>query len=204
MSISRYATVSFRSIQGLALALALVAGAVTALGQPARADDAAVDYVKRVAKDLIAANHAGSMQAFSTALSTHAHVQAIGTYALGSYRPNLKPADRDTYFAGMIRFISRYAATESQKYSVSSLQVTGPAMRTASGIVVDSKVLMRDGQSYDVQWLLQPAADGYRIRDAKVQVLLADYWMTPFLKDLFEKYIVENGSVQALVVALNR
>ena len=37
-----------------------------------------------------------------------------------------------------------------------------------------------------------------------VQVLLADYWMTPFLKDLFEKYIAENGSVQALVVALSR
>ena len=104
----------------------------------------------------------------------------------------------------MVRFILRYAATESGKYQVASLQITGPASKTSNGVVVDSKVIMKDGQSYDVQWLLQSAGAGYRIRDAKVQVLLGDYWMTPFLKDLFEKYISENGSVQALVVALNR
>ena len=193
-----------RGARGLLLAVAVIAAGLAVPGQAARADDSAVEYIKRVSRELIAANHTGSMQAFSTALNSHSHVQAIGTYALGSYRPKLQPADRDGYFAGMIRFISRYAATESQKYQVASLQITGPGSRTASGVVVDSKVIMKDGQSFDVQWLLQPVAGGYRIRDAKVQVLLADYWMTPFLKDLFEKYIAENGSVQALVVALNR
>ena len=204
MSIVRFATVLLRPAPSLLFALCLMAVGLIGQGQRARAEDAAVDYVKRVARELIAANHAGSMQGFTTAFNNHAHVQAIGTYALGSYRPNLKPTDRDSYFAGMIRFISRYAASESQKYQVNTIQVIGPASRTSSGVVVDSKVIMRDGQSYDVQWLLQPANGGYKIRDAKVQVLLGDYWMTPFLKDLFEKYIADNGSVQALVVALNR
>ena len=193
-----------RTVSQVLLAVAVV---MLAIGSPlhsARAQDSATDYVKRVARELIAANKSGSAQAFADTLNAHSHVQAIGTYALGSYRPNLKPADRDGYFAGMVRFISRYAATESQKYHIANFEIVGPASRTSSGVVVDSKVHLRDGQSYDVQWLLQSAGGGYRIRDAKVQVLLGDYWMTPFLKDLFEKYIAENGSVTALVVALNR
>jgi hypothetical protein len=104
----------------------------------------------------------------------------------------------------MVRFISRYAANESQKYQVSHAQFLGPAYRTKSGTMVDTRVHLKSGQAYDVQWLLQPAGKGYRVRDARVQVVLGDYWMTPFLKDLFEKYISENGSVTALVVALNR
>ena len=39
------------------------------------------------------------------------------------------------------------------------------------------------------------------MRDAQV----LGFWMSPFLKDLFEKYIGENGgNPRALVVALNR
>lgn len=173
--------------------------------QSASAQDGPSEYVKKVARELIAANRSGSAQGFADAVNNHAHVQAIGTYALGSYKPNLKATDRDSYFSGMVRFISRYAASESQKYQIAGFDIVGPAGRTSSGVVVDSRVKLRDGSSYDVQWLLQPAqGGGYRIRDAKVQVLLGDYWMTPFLKDLFEKYIAENGSVTALVVALNR
>ena len=184
----------------LAMALLALGGPVA----PAAAQDGPTEYVKRVARELIAANRASNPQAFTDTINNHAHVQAIGTYALGSYRGSLKPTDRDSYFAGMVRFISRYAANESQKYHIANFEIVGPASRSSSGIVVDSRVHLKDGQTYEVQWLLQPAAGGYKVRDAKVQVLLGDYWMTPFLKDLFEKYIADNGSVAALVVALNR
>ena len=41
----------------------------------------------------------------------------------------------------------------------------------------------------------------WKVRDAQV----LGFWMSPFLKDLFEKYIAENGgNPRALVVALNR
>lgn len=182
--------------------MALMAAFQTAA--PARADEAAVQFVQRMARELIAANRSGSVVAFSEAFKRNAHIGPIGTYALGSYQSRLGQADRESYLNGMVRFISRYAATESSKYQVSHVQVTGPAQRVNAGVVVETKVHLRDGAAYDVQWLLQPSAGGYKVRDAKVQVLLGEYWMTPFLKDLFEKYIAENGSVQALVVALNR
>jgi phospholipid transport system substrate-binding protein len=179
-------------------------GLVNASGSIAAADDAATQYVQRMTRDLIAANKAGDVRAFSETLNRHANVGAIGNYALGAYQSKLRPEDKSGYYVGMVRFISRYAATESQKYQVSHVQITGPSRRVAAGTVVDTKVHLRDGQAYDVQWLLQPVGGSFKVRDAKVQVLLGDYWMTPFLKDLFEKYIADNGSVAALVMALNR
>lgn len=185
-------------------AMASVLLAIASWVPGAAAQDAAVEFVKRMSRDLIAANKTGSAPNFAAAFNQHAHIGAIGSYALGSYQTSLRPTEKDGYLAGMVRFMSRYAATESKKYQVSHIQVLGAGRRTASGIMVESKVFLTDGQSYDVQWLLQPSGTGFKIRDAKVQVLLGDYWMTPFLKDLFEKYIAENGSVQALVMALNR
>lgn len=190
-----------RGLMVFALALASV------FAQPSQAlanEDAAGQYVQRMARDLIAANKAGDIKTFSDTFNRHANIGAIGTYALGSHQAKLRPEDKSGYFVGMVRFISKYAATESQKYQVSHLQVLGPSRRVNAGVMVDTKVHLRDGQSYDVQWLLQPAGAGYKVRDAKVQVLLGDFWMTPFLKDLFEKYIADNGSVAALVMALNR
>lgn len=194
-----------RSRAGLRkVVLALVATMLVGTAGPALAEDAAVRYMRLVAKDLIAANNSGSAVAFAEAINRHAHVKAIGTYALGSHSRRLKPAESGSYFAGMVRFISRYAASESQKYQVANAEFLGPAYRTKSGVMVDTRVHLKSGQTYDVQWLLQPSSGGYRVRDARVQVVLADYWLTPFLKDLFEKYITENGSVAALVVALSR
>lgn len=204
--LSRFATPGHRLSAWMRFACAaLLSVTLISAAQPAAsADDAAVEFIKRMSRELIAANKAGSAQAFADAINRNAHVNAIGSYALGTYQGALKPTDKDGYFFGMVRFISRYAASESAKYQVSHLEVLGPASRTKSGVVVDTKIHLRDGSAYDVQWLLQSSGTGYKIRDAKVQVIMGDYWMTPFLKDLFEKYISENGSVTALVLALNR
>jgi phospholipid transport system substrate-binding protein len=74
-------------------------------------------------------------------------------------------------------------------------------VRGASGVMVDSKVTMEDGSVYEIRWLLAKYGDSYKVRDAMV----VGFWMTPFLKQLFENYIAENGgNPSALVAALNR
>ena len=182
----------------------LLATEVAISTRPAMADESPVQFINRMARELIAANRSGSAPSFAAAIYKNAHVKAIGHYALGNYRNSLKQADRDNYHNGMVRFISRYAAGESKKYQVERADIKGQPYRSQSGIMVDTVVTLRDGQTYDVQWLLQASGGTYKVRDAKVNVMLGEYWMTPFLKDLFEKYIAENGSVTALVVALNR
>jgi len=186
-------------------AFALMVSTPSTQQAQAQVKDPAVAFMERVAKDLIAASRAGSTIAFSEAFNKYSHVPAIGLYALGPYKPQLQPSDRSNYYRGMIRFVSRYAARESQKYPPSHAEFPSPGRRTPQGVIVDSRVVLKDGSTYDVQWLLQPRGNSFRIRDAKVTILVAEYWLSPFLKVLFETYIAENGgTVRALVTALNQ
>ena len=60
---------------------------------------------------------------------------------------------------------------------------------------------LADGSGYDVRWALSKYGNSYKVRDAMV----LGFWMTPFLKNLFEDYIAKNGgNPRALTSALSR
>lgn len=184
-----------------ALVAAVVAIASGLLAAPVRAADPAVAYMDRVTKDLIGASRTRSPAAMQSVISRHGDMAAIGLYALGDYRPRLETVDREPYTTGMIRFIGRYAANESPKYPVQSVKFAPESRRAKYGLMVDSTITLQDGQNYEVAWLLVQYGASYRVRDAQV----LGFWMTPFLKKLFEDYIVQNnGSVKALVAVLQR
>lgn len=182
--------------------IALVSSlAVLFVATPARASDPAIEFMKQTARELIAAARSGSQRDFMEVIQNRGHIPAIGLYALGNYKAHLQPSDRDTYYGGMVRFIARYAATESPKYPVSHAEILSPVVREGDAIYVDSRVHLQNGSMYDVRWLLIPQGKTFRVRDAQVM----GFWMSPFLKNLFESYIGENGgNPQALVIALSR
>ena len=122
-------------------------------------------------------------------LQRYADVSYIGLFSLGTYRNQLSPPERNTYYSGMVKFIGRYAATEAPKYTVAKVEWSDQSIRGANGIMVDSKVTLVDGSTYEVRWLLVPYGGSYKVRDAMV----VGFWMTPFLKKLFEDYIAQNG-----------
>jgi phospholipid transport system substrate-binding protein len=182
------------------LLLTLLA-ALSVLASPAAAADPAVAYMDRVARELIAAQRARTPEAFRAAIQRHGDIPAIGLSSLGDYRPRLEAADRQPYLNGMVRFISRYAAAEAPKYAVSHVTFQPGSRAAKYGLMVDSTVHLTDGSSYDVSWRLVRAGGDYKVQDAQV----LGFWMTPFLKKLFEDYIAENnGNVKALVMVLNR
>ncbi|HEU0157796.1 MAG TPA: ABC transporter substrate-binding protein [Hyphomicrobiaceae bacterium] len=189
---------------GLCVTLLLLASFVAdRLGVilPAGAADPPVIYMSQVGKELMSAARTRSPGVMATVIQRHADVSYIGLYSLGNYRAKLAATDRDTYFSGMVRFISRYAASEAPKYPVSRVNWTNQSTRGSSGVMVDSQVVMQDGTAYDVRWLLAKYGNGYKVRDAMV----LGFWMTPFLKKLFEDYIEQNGgNLHALTAALNR
>lgn len=155
-------------------------------------------YMQRVHADLIAAQRSGSISAFSNALRAHMDVPSIGLTALGPHAATLPKAERPVYFSGMIKFISKYAATEAPKYPVASAVVTG---QDPAGLTVDSRITLRSGETYDVRWKLVRRGDTYKVRDAQV----IGFWMSSFLDNLFQNYISENGNnPRALVLALSR
>ena len=93
------------------------------------------------------------------------------------------------------------AAKEAVKYPVARATVIAANEESARGVYVDTTVELRTGESYDIRWWLSRQGGSFKVRDAQV----VGFWMSPFLKNLFENYISENGgNPQALVVALNR
>lgn len=179
----------------------LAACALIVVASPARAADPAIEFMKQTARELIAAARTGSQRDFMEVVQNRGHIPAIGLYALGDYKAQLPASERDSYYGGMVRFIARYASTEAPKYPVSHAEILSPVVREGNAIYVDSRVHLQTGTVYDVRWLLVPQGNSFRVRDAQVM----GFWMSPFLKNLFETYIGENGgNPRALVIALSR
>jgi phospholipid transport system substrate-binding protein len=180
---------------------ALCLTSVVGSAAPAAAADPAVKFMAQVGRELIAAARTRSPGVMTSVIQRYGDVSYIGLYSLGSYRNQLSAEERTTYYGGMVRFIARYAATEAPKYPVAKVEWSDQSFRGANGLMVDSKVTLSDGSVYEVRWLLTRYGNSFKVRDAMV----VGFWMTPFLKKLFEDYIAENGgNPRALVAALNR
>ena len=176
--------------------LVLVASTMSAAAQQSPAA-----YMQRVANELIAAQRSGSQADFARVIRSHADVPSIAINALGSYAASLKKSDRPAYYAGMVNFIARYAATEAPKYPVARAVMTGQTRETAQGIYVDSRITLSSGTSYDVRWRIVRRGSAFKVRDAEI----IGFEMTSFLNTLFQNYISENGgNPRTLVLALNR
>jgi phospholipid transport system substrate-binding protein len=187
-------------VSGCILAIACVAWLTTA-PSPAVAADPAVKFMAQVGRELMAAARTRSPGVMASVIQRYGDVSFIGLYSLGSYRSQLSGPERVTYYDGMVRFISRYASSEAPKYPVAKVEWSDESIRGANGLMVDSKVTLEDGSVYEVRWLLAQYGSTYKVRDAMVM----GFWMTPFLKNLFEDYIAQNGgNPRALVAALTR
>jgi phospholipid transport system substrate-binding protein len=174
---------------------------LTATPPRAAPADPAVKFMAQVGRELMAAARTRSPGVMAGVIQRYGDVSYIGLYSLGSYRHLLSTEERTAYYGGMVRFISRYAANEAPKYPVARVEWSDQSVRGANGLMVDSKVILEDGSVYEVRWLLAKYGQSYKVRDAMV----VGFWMTPFLKKLFEDYIAENGGhPRALVAALNR
>ncbi len=190
-----------RGMHGLWIATLTIVLAIIPIQVPsARASDPAVAFMERVARELLAATRSKSPDLIASVVHRYADTGYIGNFALGSYRGKLAPEDRTNYINGMARFIGRYAAQESPKYPLAGYKVLS-SVQGGAGLMVDTQITLKDGQTYDVRWLLTKFGTTYRVRDAMVY----GFWMTPFMKKLFENHIAENGgNVKALVAVLNR
>lgn len=189
---------ALRPVMALVVACGIVFGAT---GNAGAGEDPAVRYMRRAANALIGAQREGTQFSFERVVKQYGHVPAIGLAALGNYRRGLQHGDRNSYYRGLARFIGRYAAKEAPKYPVAKAKFAPSSIRDGRSVMVDSQIVLKDGSTYDVRWLLIPNRNTFKVRDAQV----LGFWISPFLQQLFENYIAENGGrVGSLVMALNR
>ena len=181
---------------------AALAGLAVAFASPALAagEDAAVAYMKKVAKDMLAAHRQGTVASFKRAIQRHADVASIADYSLGQYRSKLSPAQKQAYYSGTATFMARYFADQSRDYVVSKYEI-GDADTDGKDINVDTKVYLMNGQSYTVVWRLGKRGSGFKVEDAKVM----GFSLTYLQRGIFTSFLSKrNGDVSQLVAALNR
>ena len=181
---------------------AALAGLAVALATPAFAagEDAAVTYMQKVAKDMLAAHRQGTVASFKRAILRHADVPGIADYSLGQYRSKLSPAQKQAYYSGTATFMARYFADQSRDYVVSKYEI-GEADTSGEDINVDTKVYLLNGQSYTVVWRLGKRGAGFKVEDAKV----LGFSLTYLQRGIFTSFLSKrDGDVAQLVAALNR
>ena len=190
--------------RAMVLGACAIAGTQFLLGlaaAQAAGEHPAVTRMRAVAADLISTQRSGTAGAYYRMIDRHADIPAIALYALGSYRPELKHAQQDTFFRGVGMFIARYFADQARAYTVAKAEIS-PAVRTDDGeILVHSTVTLTSGSNYKVVWRLGAAKQGYKIRD--VQVL--GFSLRYLQRSIFQSYIARRGGTfQALYVALTQ
>ena len=181
---------------------AAIAGLAAAFAAPAFAagEDAAVAYMKKVAKDMLAAHRQGTVASFKRAIQRHADVAGIADYSLGQYKAKLQPSQKQAYYSGTATFMARYFADQSRDYVVSKY-VVGEAEVDGKDISVDTKVYLMNGQSYTVVWRLGKKGSGFKVEDAKVLGFSLIYLQRGIFTSFLSK---RSGDVAQLVTALNR
>lgn len=179
----------------------MIGAALTWVPAAAAQADPAVQYMERAARDLIAATRVSSPVPMAAAINRYGATTAIALGAIGNYRQQLQPTDQPRLVAGTVGFMARYVAEQAPKYPVSHVEFTPSSRAAKYGLMVDSRVHLKDGSVYDVSWMLLKAGQTYRVRDAQVM----GFWATPMMQSLFENYITENGgNPKALVTVLGR
>jgi phospholipid transport system substrate-binding protein len=161
----------------------------------------AVKYMERVASELISAQRTGTISSFSAVIRKRADVQEIANYSLGRYASSLKKSQRSAYYTGVRRFMARYFVDQSKQYQIKRAEIGSNVTESEGDYVVNTKVYMKNGNTYNVSWRLAKRRGSFRITDAKV----LGFSMTYMQRNLFYSFLAKrNGNVKALVAALNR
>lgn len=177
-------------------AMAVAPGAALAKGE-----HPSIVYMRKVAKDMLAAHRLGTVSAFMSAIQRHAAVSDIALYSLGNYSGKLGASQRQRYFKGVATFMSRYFADQTRTYKVAKYELGEATVDDDKTILIPSKVYLMTGSTYTVVWRLEWKEGSYKVTDAKV----LGFSLVYLQRGIFVSYLSKRqGDVAALVTALNR
>jgi phospholipid transport system substrate-binding protein len=180
----------------------IIAGIFGSLAPPALAagEHPSVSFMRQVGKELLAAHRQGTVPSFLRVVQRYADVPEISTHALGKYNDRLQNGQRSRYQRGVATYMARYFALQSRDYTVAKYEVGEATVDANKDVIVDSKVYLMTGQTYNVSWRLVWRGGKYKVRDAKV----LGFWLTNFQRSDFTSYLDKrNGDINKLIVALN-
>ncbi len=180
---------------------ALLSLAAASLVTPAvAAEHPAMAFMRQFARDMLKAHRQGTVSSFKDAIQRYADVADIADYSLGQYKAKLPKGQRQRYYSGVATFMARYFADQTREYRIAKYEL-GDASQDGGDVVIDSKVFLVSGQTYNVVWRLSRRTGSYKVVDTKVLGFSLVYMQ----RGLFTSYISKRGGdVGQLVAVLNR
>jgi phospholipid transport system substrate-binding protein len=159
-----------------------------ALASPASADTCAAEgYIQNAGAAFMSAARTGSPGAFTNAASRFADLHSIALFALGPYRKNLPRGREGEYVAQTKKFMGRFMAQYSNKFSGSGITIT-----SCNGNMIGTR--LSTGQS--LTFRLRKTASSYRVEDVSV----SSVWLAQQMRSKFTSVINRNGGdVNALM-----
>jgi ABC-type transporter MlaC component len=151
----------------------------------ALADDS--QLVAQVANEALAVARAGgSPSRFRSILMRYSAYQGVAMFALGRYRSQLPPGQRDRYVTLATNYVASTFARNAKSFAGERFVPTG-----AQGGTVRGKILFANGQAANVDWRVQKG----KIIDVNIQGV----WLTLQLRDQFTGVLGRsNGDFDAL------
>lgn len=198
-----------RRTLALGTILAAVMITMTSITPVVAADHPAINFTRKVANDLLAANRSGTITSFARVLRRHADIPGISIYSLGKYQRFLRSSQNKRYYNGVTAFMARYFADQTRRYRIAKAQVLDAKKTKNSEIAVNTLVTLRSGTKYTVQFLVRPKGRSFKVTDVKVSVpILGFVSLTYQQRGIFQKFLVKKGgdrrAVNQLVETLNR
>jgi ABC-type transporter MlaC component len=157
-------------------------------------------FMKKAAKELLDAHRIGTVASFLRVIQRYADIPQIGLYCLGQYQSRLPEALRERYYRGVAVFMSRYFADQSRQYPIAKYELAEPRP-DGDDVVIDSKVYLMSGSSYNVGWRLAWKGKSYKIADVRV----LGFSLVYLQRGLFTSFLSKrDGDIGQLVAALDR
>jgi phospholipid transport system substrate-binding protein len=174
--------------------------AATALSTRARADadHPAVVFVRKVAKELLAAHRQGTTPAFLRVIQRYADLPDISAYSLGKYSASLQKVQKPRFHRAVATYMARVLAMGSRDYTVAKYEIGQATVDKNKDVIVSSKVYLVTGQAYSVGWHLVSRGGRYKVRDIRVII-----WLIPQQKSEFVSFLNKyDGDINRLILAL--
>ena len=169
---------------------------------PAAALTAPEKYVQTVANKIVATiNSGGSAAAFGGLVSRYADFRTIARFSLGKYRKGLPASRANEYYSLTKGHIARLMFANTKSFKNAKLEIVSSKAKSASNILVRSKVIYANGSTIPVNWRVVRRGGAYKIFDVTVKGVS----MAITLRTSFTSHISKNqGKVAALITHLKR
>jgi phospholipid transport system substrate-binding protein len=137
-------------------------------------------YIQNVGAAFMSAARTGSPGAFTGAASRYADLRSIALFALGPYRKKLPRGREGEYVTLTKKFMGRFMAQYSNKFSGSGIKIT-----SCAGTTIGTR--LSTGQN--LTFRLRRAGGGYRVEDVSV----SSVWMVQQMRSKFTSVMNRNG-----------